>query len=153
MEIHVTSDDGRVGANSFKRDDDNGRADQPGEKDPQWGTGMDCIKDEPLRGFESDLNGRLTFKRQGKGPGQLQPSSLARKAGQSGDTRRDKGHLGGNQRFMQEDGIGDVTGRTGATAYRRRLKLHCGSWPGRRRCGPRTNKSRRRRDWPPRDFG
>jgi hypothetical protein len=115
---------------------------------------MDCIKDEPLRGFESDLNGRLTFKRQGKGPGQLQPSSLARKAGQSGDTRRDKGHLGGNQRFMPEDkGIGNVTGRTEATAYRRLLKLHCGSWPGRRRCGPRTNKSRRRRDWPARDFG
>ncbi len=43
MEIHVTSDDGRVGANSFKRDDDNGRADQPGEKDPQWGTGMDGL--------------------------------------------------------------------------------------------------------------
>lgn len=47
-----------------------------GKKDPQWGMGMDCIKDEPLRGFESDLNGRLTFKRQGKGPSQLQPSSL-----------------------------------------------------------------------------
>lgn len=80
MEIHVTSDDERVGANSFKRDDDddadddNGREDQPGEKDPQWGMGMDCIKDEPLRGFESDLNGRLTFKRQGKGPGPARPS-------------------------------------------------------------------------------
>jgi hypothetical protein len=116
---------------------------------------MDCIKDEPLRGFESDLNGRLTFKRQGKEPGPVQPSPALVKPGRVYyNTRRDKGHLGGNQRFMPEDkGIGNVTGRIGATAYRRRLKLHCGSWPGRRRCEPRTNKSRRRRDWPPRDFG
>jgi hypothetical protein len=42
---------------------------------------MDCIKDEPLRGFESDLNGRLTFKRQGKEPGQLQPCPALVKPG------------------------------------------------------------------------